>query len=152
MITRIGLGLASLALAVVLVIGFRLPDDAVVPTGTTGGPSGGTQGSTSATASPGQASGSTTNAAQVVDGSLIRTRFGYVQVEITVSGGRVINITALELPVGGRSGAISQYVSPILSSEALQAQSASIDAISGATYTSRAYATSLQSALDAAGL
>ena len=50
-----------------------------------------------------------------------------------------------------RSEAISQYVEPLLRSEALQAQSAQIDLVSGATYTSDAYARSLQSALDQAG-
>jgi hypothetical protein len=51
---------------------------------------------------------------------------------------------------GGRSGQISSYAAPILASEALQAQSASIDIVTGATYTSQAYANSLQSALDQA--
>lgn len=58
----------------------------------------------------------------------------------------------MALPTGGHSGRISDEVGPLLRSEALAAQSAQIDVISGATYTSRAYATSLQSALDAAGL
>jgi len=59
---------------------------------------------------------------------------------------------ALELPSGGRSSQISRFVEPILRSEALQAQSANIDGVSGATYTSTAYAQSLQSALDSAGI
>ena len=59
---------------------------------------------------------------------------------------------ALALPVGGHSGRISNYVAPILRTQALAAQSAAIDGVSGATYTSRAYAASLQGALDQAGL
>ena len=69
-----------------------------------------------------------------------------------MTDGKITDVQALALPVGGHSGQISNIVAPMLRSEALAAQSASIDVISGATYTSRGYATSLQSALDAAGL
>ena len=75
-----------------------------------------------------------------------------MQVQITVASGKLTDVQATRLPSGGRSGQISNYVEPILSSEALQAQSATIDVISGATYTSEAYARSLQSALDKAGI
>jgi uncharacterized protein with FMN-binding domain len=67
-----------------------------------------------------------------------------------VSNGKISDVQAIELPSGGRSGQISNYVAPILASEALKAQNASIDIVSGATYTSQAYARSLQSALDQA--
>lgn len=148
MIARIGLGLASIALACALVLGFRPPDDAALTAGA------GADGRSSGTANSagGAAAGPTADATQVVDGTVIQTRFGPVQVEITVSSGRVVRVSAVELPAGGRSGAISRFVSPILASEALSAQSARIDVVSGATYTSRAYATSLQAALDSAGL
>jgi uncharacterized protein with FMN-binding domain len=74
-----------------------------------------------------------------------------VQVRITVSGGRISDITALQLPTDRRrSQQISQYAGPILRSEAIAAQSASIDTVSGATYTSQGYEQSLQSALDQA--
>lgn len=78
------------------------------------------------------------------------SRYGSTQVQVTITNGRIISVTALQLPTGGRSGQISQYVEPVLSSEALSAQSANIDIVSGATYTSEAYAQSLQSALDQA--
>ena len=84
-------------------------------------------------------------------GSVIRTRFGDVQVEVTISGGVLADVAALELPSGDRhSAAISEGVAPILREEALTAQDANIDLLSGATYTSSAYAESLQAALDAA--
>jgi uncharacterized protein with FMN-binding domain len=57
-------------------------------------------------------------------------------------------VTAVQMPTHGRSGFISQAVAPILQGEAVSAQSANIDTVSGATYTSEAYAQSLQSALD----
>ena len=79
------------------------------------------------------------------------TRYGDVQVQVTISGGAITDVTALQLPSGdGHSSRISEAVEPMLRSEALQAQSASIDLVSGATYTSTAYRESLQSALDAA--
>ncbi len=71
---------------------------------------------------------------------------------VTIASGKVTDVQAVELPSGGRSGQISLYASPILASEALTAQSASIDVVSGATYTSEAYAQSLQAALDQAGI
>lgn len=84
-------------------------------------------------------------------GPAVNTRYGPVQVQVTIANGKVIDVTALELPFDrSRSAAISQYAEPILRSEALQAQNAQIDLVSGATYTSDAYAQSLQAALDQA--
>ncbi|HEX5149408.1 MAG TPA: FMN-binding protein [Candidatus Limnocylindrales bacterium] len=86
-----------------------------------------------------------------VTGDTISTRFGDVQVQVTISGGVITDVTALQLPSNdGHSARISQAAEPILRQEALTAQSASIDLLSGATYTSDAYAQSLQSALDQA--
>jgi uncharacterized protein with FMN-binding domain len=90
--------------------------------------------------------------ATTVDGQVVSTRFGPVQVEVVVAGGQIKEIVALQLPTGRRSGQISNYSAPILREEALQAQSANIDIVSGATYTSDAYSRSLQSALDQAGV
>lgn len=83
-------------------------------------------------------------------GTVVQDPFGSVQVQVTMAGGKITNVTALKLPSGGRSGYISQTVAPILQGEVLTAQSASIDSVSGATYTSEAYTQSLQSALDRA--
>jgi len=81
-------------------------------------------------------------------GSTVETQFGPVQVQIAVSGGKLIDVQALQLPSDrSRSARISQFSAPILRSEAIQAQSARVDIVSGATYTSRAYALSLDSAL-----
>ena len=92
-------------------------------------------------------------AAGTFTGALVDTRYGPVQLRIVVSGGRVTDVQALTLPRDrARSAAISQYSAPILRSEAIQAQSARIDVVSGATYTSVAYARSLDSALKQAHL
>ena len=79
------------------------------------------------------------------------TRFGPVQVSVTLNGKLIVAISAVQLPASGRSGRISNYAAPILHDQALQAQSASITGVSGATYTSQAFEQSLQAALNAAG-
>jgi uncharacterized protein with FMN-binding domain len=94
----------------------------------------------------------TGGASKTVDGPVVSTQYGDVQVEVVVANGKLKDVVALSLPTGRRSGQISSYAAPILHQEALQAQSAKIDLVSGATYTSDAYAQSLQAALDQAGL
>ncbi len=88
---------------------------------------------------------------QVLTGQAVRTPYGRIQVEITLDGNAIADVQALQLPYDrSYSARISKYVEPILHDEALQAQSANINLISGATYTSKGYAMSLQSALDQA--
>lgn len=78
-------------------------------------------------------------------------RFGDVQVKVIVQGGRVTDVQTPRMPFDRpRSAEISQEAAPLLHDEVLQAQSAQIDSLSGATYTSDAYTQSLQSALDQA--
>jgi FMN-binding domain len=173
------LGLTALGLA--LLLNFQVPTDTVtvgrgstpgsaggaggIPNGgsSNGGASnggspqgGGTNGTTGGSGAPSAtpATGSGTNGAtgqQTVDGPVVDTRWGPVQVEVTIDGSKLVDIAALELPSGGRSGQISRFVEPILRSQALEVQSANIDGVSGATYTSLAYARSLQAAIDSTG-
>jgi len=111
--------------------------------------SSGTSGGTGKTAAG--AGGTSGYADGTFTGQDVSMRYGDVQVQVTISGGAVTDVTALQLPNGdGHSSRISSIVEPMLRSEALQAQTASIDLISGATYTSGAYKQSLQSALDTA--
>jgi uncharacterized protein with FMN-binding domain len=78
-------------------------------------------------------------------------QFGDTQVKVIISGGKIVDVQAIQLPFDRpRSEEISQYAEPQLHDEVLQAQSANIDYLSGATYTSYAYANSVQSALDQA--
>ena len=152
----IALGLTALAL--VLLISFRTPDagpeTVAGTTGGTGSTSGGSASpKTGGTGTSGTSGSSGTAGTKNVDGPVVDTRYGAVQVEITVSGGQVTDVVALQLPDSDRrSASISSRAEPELRSEALAAQSASIDGVSGATYTSDGYEQSLQSALDAAGL
>ena len=86
---------------------------------------------------------------RTVTGPVVQTPFGSVQVRVTSHGRRIVNVTAVQLPGDtGYSQLLSQTAGPRLRQEALTAQSAHIDAVSGATYTSDGYARSLQSALD----
>lgn len=125
--------------------------------GTTGSGSSGSAGSSApssgATGTTGSSSstGAAAKAGGTFTGDVVQTRFGPVQVQITVSGGTISDVTALQLTDdGGRSVQISNYAAPLLRAEVLQAQSANVQTISGATVTSDAYLTSLQAALDAA--
>ncbi|PPH53764.1 FMN-binding protein [Rathayibacter sp. AY1E2] len=102
--------------------------------------------SSTATASPSASTDGTWT------GSSVATRFGAVQVAITVAGGQITDVTAVHLTdKDGRSVSISHRAAPILRQEVLAAQSAHVQAVSGATYTSDGYLTSLQSAIDQAG-
>ncbi|MFC9931435.1 FMN-binding protein [Streptomyces sp. NPDC127190] len=88
-----------------------------------------------------------------VTGATVQTRYGPVQVRITLTGSRITGATALRSPNdAARSQQISATAVPRLNQETLTAQSAHIDSVSGATYTSAGYKQSLQSALDQAGI
>jgi uncharacterized protein with FMN-binding domain len=86
-----------------------------------------------------------------VTGNPFDVGYGVVQVRVTLRGHRIVDVSALSLPSGGRSSDISAYAAPQLRREALARQSARIDTVSGASYTSAGYARSLQSALDRSG-
>lgn len=85
---------------------------------------------------------------RVLVGKAYDVSYGLVQVKVSIKGTRITDIKPLSLPQGGRSSDISRYAAPQLRREALSAQSAHIDSVSGASYTSAGYARSLQSALD----
>lgn len=88
----------------------------------------------------------------VHDGQVIDTKFGTVQVRVVITGGVITDVSALTLTDSSdTSVAISARAAPILREEVLAAQSAAVTNVGGATYTSEAYLTSVQSALDAAG-
>jgi uncharacterized protein with FMN-binding domain len=87
--------------------------------------------------------------AKQITGADSPNQYGDVQVQVTTSGGKITQVTAVRLPTGdGRSQEISSFAGPQLAQQALAAQSANIDGVSGATYTSESYRASLQSALD----
>jgi len=90
-------------------------------------------------------------ATRTVTGAVANTQYGPMQVQVTLMGQRITKVTVLqETNVGARSEQIDSTAIPQLTSETLTAQSARIDAVSGASYTSAGYIQSLQSALDKA--
>lgn len=86
-------------------------------------------------------------------GSAVKIRWGTVQVAIVVKQNKIIDVRVLSYPTGnGQDKKINLYALPVLRERVLKAQSADIDAVSGATFTSGGYRTSLQAAIDAAHL
>ncbi|WP_344108488.1 FMN-binding protein [Kribbella alba] len=86
-----------------------------------------------------------------VNGAAVDTDYGPVQVQVSVRGKKIISATAIAYPQSsGRDMAINSYAIPMLQQDTVAKQSAQVDTVSGATYTSDGYRQSLQSALDAA--
>lgn len=140
---RIALVIASTVSVVVLLFSYHTStnQDSVSAAGTLPRTS---RPATTGSAAPGSAAGTFT-------GDAVDTRYGPVQVEITTSGGRLTAARTLQVPSeSGKDVRINSAAVPILVQETLQAQSAQIDTVSGATYTSEGYTQSLQSAIDAA--
>ena len=118
-------------------------------------PTGDASSSTSAASGSGS-SASASASASAKDGTYTgdaeTTRFGTTQVSVTVAGGRITEVATLQLnQADPRSVQISESAAPTLRTEVLAQQTAAVDVVSGATYTSDAYEASLQSALDQAG-
>ncbi|GAA2345181.1 FMN-binding protein [Streptomyces cuspidosporus] len=154
---RIVLGTAATVSGVVLLLALKQPGSEPVAAAGPGSPAG--QASATAPAAPpaaggrGGDGGGGGGGGRTVTGDAARTQYGPVQVSVTVSGGRITAATAVKTPDSGpRSEQIAASSVPKLNQAALTAQSARIDTVSGATYTSEGYRKSLQSALDKAGL
>ena len=155
--TRAAVAIVATAIAVVLLFSFKTPAQArprtpaadvsqASPT-----PSASPSPSDSSAPTPTPSNSGPTYKDGTYTGQDFQNQFGDTQVKVTISGGRITDVQALQLPYDRqRSAEISQYAAPQLHDEVLQAQSAQIDTLSGATYTSDAYAQSVQSALDQA--
>ena len=152
---RIVIWLASTVTVVVLLFGYHTSTNKVSSPGVpsnTSSPTTSTGKKSSPPANSGSP-GSTSSPAKITTyaGSVAQTRWGPVQVKITVQGGRLTKVTILQQPSGNsRDAEINNYALPILINESLKAQSANIDMVSGATVTSDGYVRSLQAALDEA--
>jgi uncharacterized protein with FMN-binding domain len=117
--------------------------------GTGESPAGGSSGTDDGSSSGSDAS----SGGETFTGDEAQTRWGPVQVKITVSDGRITSAEAVEYPTGNhRDQEINAYAVPQLNAEVVAAQSADVDAVSGATVTSDGYVESLQSAIDQAHL
>ena len=169
---RIALFVLSTLSTMVLLFGYSTstsgPLATSAPTSIQSGPITSSSGSTSESASGSTSSGSTSSGSSSsggtasgsgspgstdVTGSVADTQWGPVQVRLTVTGGTISKVTVLQYPSGnGKDQEINDYALPILTQETVDAQSAQIDMVSGATVTSNGYLESLQSALDQARL
>ena len=152
---RITLWLLSTVAAVVLLFSYRTStNSAGAATTAAAAPQVGPTEAASPTPSAGKSGTSSTSAgAKTYTGASAPTRWGDVQVAITVSNGKITDVAVPVYPNGnGRDEEINAYALPVLRQETPAAQSANIDTVSGATVTSDGYLQSLQSALDAAHL
>ncbi|WP_030058733.1 FMN-binding protein [Streptomyces novaecaesareae] len=155
---------AATAAGVVLLLSLK-PHEAAGPTPVIGSGSGAGAGAGSAAGAGSGAdvsqpspapSGSAAPAAPAgatrkVSGDTVNTRYGPVQVQVTLAGSRVTAVDVVKYPnAERRDREINSSALPVLNQEAISAQSAQIDVVSGATYTSDGYVRSLQSALDRA--
>jgi uncharacterized protein with FMN-binding domain len=150
--------IASTAGGLVLLANFHTsPGAATVASGAPSPPTTAATPSTSASSrgalpTPQPTTTTTSGAARTITGPVASTDYGDVQVQVVLQGTKIVDVKALELPNDrSRSARISQQAGPLLRQEALRAQSANIDLLSGATYTSDGYIRSLQGALDQAG-
>ena len=159
--------LAALALTgagTALVVGYRTTDPALMVQGGTGdvaagdittpaptSTSSGSDSGGSAAGGTSPASGTDTASAYqdgTWTGSAVREPWGTFQVQVTISGGVITNVEVVSEPPDGHSQRINSRAIPLLTQSAVDAQDANIDMVSGATWTSDSYATSLQAALD----
>ncbi|MGB9113646.1 MAG: FMN-binding protein [Acidimicrobiales bacterium] len=108
----------------------------------------------STTSSSAPSKSSAAGATRSAVGAAVNYNYGVVAVKVTASGSRVTNVTIASLNDGGnfRSVSIDEAAIPTLEQEALSAQNANIQGVSGATYTSAGFAQSLQSALKKLGI
>jgi uncharacterized protein with FMN-binding domain len=148
---RVFLAIAGTVSGLVLLLGFKIH-----PAAGTGAAADTGTGATAATPAPATSGGTGTpsgaSGTRTVTGDTIETRWGPVQVEVTLKGSAITKVRAIQLPNDrARDLEINGFAVPQLEQETMSAQSARIDAISGATYTSDGYTRSLQSALDKAG-
>ncbi|MGA3057625.1 MAG: FMN-binding protein [Candidatus Limnocylindrales bacterium] len=148
-----GTFLTTVALA--LLLSFKTPDTAGLSAPAPASGAGGASANVGTSANAGTGANAGTSVAKgtytgQLTGSTVQTPFGNVQVQVTLQNGKITDVQTLQLPSGGHSSQVSRYAAPQLRSEVLQAQSARVDTISGATYTSMAYQQSLQAALDQA--
>jgi hypothetical protein len=157
-VRRVILAVVSTVVGLVLLLTFKTHSvsggggsapPAALSTPASGAAAGAASGVASAPASG--ASGGSTAGARTVTGAAASTIYGPVQVQITVKDGHVTTARAVEYPKAFQQDQqINAFAIPELNREAVTAGSAKIDMVSGATYTSQGYISSLQSALDQA--
>jgi uncharacterized protein with FMN-binding domain len=141
------IGVAATASSVVLLLALKQPGNTVAEASSQAGSQVPPAGSASA------GNGAVPAGGETVLGDVAATQYGDVQVQLTLSGGRITGAQTVKAPsADAQSRQIAADAIPKLNQAVMTAQSAQIDAVSGASYTSEGYIKSLQSALDKAGL
>ena len=167
---RVLLAIVSTVASLVVLLGFKthsvtsataagsgsatttIPSTSNGPSGSSGSGTSTSPNSSGNSGSSGSSGSGRSTGTKTVTGDAADTRYGPVQVKITVTNGKITAASAVDYPRNDpRDQEINSYAIPQLNSEAVAAGSAQIDTVSGATYTSEGYAASLQSALDKAG-
>jgi uncharacterized protein with FMN-binding domain len=145
---RIVLWVLSTVSTVVLLFGYHTSTSGPAATAQT--PVGASLATTSTATTSGGSGGNKQSSGTTTTGQVAQTRWGPVQVEITTdASGTITDVEVVEYPSGNREDdQINSYALPQLVQATLDAQSADIDMVSGATVTSQGYLQSLQSALD----
>ncbi|PJN21609.1 FMN-binding protein [Kitasatospora sp. CB02891] len=147
---------SATAAGVVLLLSLKPHDPSTAAAISSSPVAGGPRSSAGPTSSPSAPSPSASSTAasggtRTVTGNAVNTRYGPVQVRVTLDGSTISKIDVIQYPNRDRRDQeINSYAVPELNQEAMAAQNAHIDVVSGATYTSDGYTRSLQSALDRA--
>jgi len=149
---RVILAVTGTIAGLVALLSFKSHSPAVPVAATTGTGGASSSSSSSATTVPGEfrsVAGPLTQGETTITGKVGHTVYGPVQVQLVVKSGKIVKVAILEQPANTiHDIQIGEFAFPRLISETLAAQSAKIDAVSGASYTSAGYIASLQSAVD----
>ncbi|MFF2626523.1 FMN-binding protein [Kitasatospora griseola] len=142
---------SATAAGVVLLLSLKPHDPSTAAAISSSPVAGGPKSSAGPTPSPSASSTAASGGTRTVTGNAVNTRYGPVQVRVTLDGSTISKIDVIQYPNRDRRDQeINSYAVPELNQEAMAAQNAHIDVVSGATYTSDGYTRSLQSALDRA--
>jgi len=142
--------LAATVVGVAGTLGFQAQNSSTTTTNNTAAVSSSNTGSSTSSSSSTQNASSTK---KTVTSDAISTIYGDVQLKVTFTNGKVTAVENVALPQNDpHSSQISNYAGPTLQQSALSNADGTVDAVSGATYTTNGYKQALQSALDKAGL
>jgi uncharacterized protein with FMN-binding domain len=148
---RITLLIVSTLAAIVLLFSYRTSTGGALPGAPSAAAAPGVVPDASSAPPSGASARSPAARITTVNGAVAQTRWGPVQIQAKILGKKITDVRVLQRPTGSsRDDQINAYALPKLRQQVLQAQSARIDGVSGATVTSDGYRESLQAALDAA--
>ena len=150
---RIVLGLLSTISVMTLLFGYHTSTSGAMSSTQVAPVTGSAQPTSAGTTQGNGAAGQALAGKRTVTGPTVNTRWGPVQVQLSVASGSITDVSVLQYPTGNSTDErINGYALPILVQDTLTAQGSGVHMVSGATVTSTGYLASLQGALDQAGL